>query len=178
MSLKKPLYSVIAGLLIITLTGCSSSQEIVIDSTPLRSVGDIRVNPNIDDTNFHRCNGEEHTDQYFNYANGFRYKGEKKKLVSILQNQYKPVNKKDQNGFVRIRFVVNCKGQSGMFRVLESDVHFEPFQFHPKVTSQLLEITKQLDGWFVVRDQTDTPVDYYQYLIFKIKDGKIEDIMP
>ncbi len=178
MTLKKPLLKAISGLLTVVLFSCSSSQEIAVDSTPLRSVGDIRTNPNIDDTSFHRCNGEEHTVQYFNYSNGFRYKGEKKELVSIFQKQFRPVKKKDQNGFVRIRFVVNCKGQSGMFRLIESDVNFKPFQFHPKVTNQLMEITKQLDGWFIVRDQSDKPVDYYQYLIFKIKDGNIEDLMP
>jgi hypothetical protein len=62
--------------------------------------------------------------------------------------------------------------------VLESDKDFKPYKFHSDVVEQLLRITKSLDGWFVVSDEPNGPRDYYQYLIFKISNGEIEDLMP
>lgn len=163
---------------LIALFGCASGKEPLVTEGYMAHVGDIEYDPLIDDSTFNRCYPEESTVQYFNFSNGFRYKGEKRALIDLFQSQYKPVKKKKQNGYIRIRFVVNCEGQSGQFRVLESDMNFEPYKFHSKVVNQLLDITKSLDGWFVVSDESNNAQDYYQYLIFKIKDGKIEDLMP
>ncbi|MGB0914435.1 MAG: hypothetical protein ACPGVI_00110 [Crocinitomicaceae bacterium] len=179
MKCKKPLFNSIIGLAVmITLVGCTTHRTIPKEPGPHSSVGDITLDILVDDTTFKRCHAEEYTAQYFNFSNGFRYKGEKIALIELFNTKYKPVEKNNQNGYVRIRFVVNCEGISGQFRVLESDLDYKPFQFHPKITSQLLEITKSLDGWLVVSDETNGPRDYYQYLIFKIKDGRIEELMP
>lgn len=169
---------VIGCVFLITLFACASVQETFVVEEYKHSVGDIEYNASVDDSTFKRCHSVENTAQYFNFSDGFRYKGEKRELINLFQSQYKPIKRKKQNGYIRIRFVVNCKGESGQFRVLQSNKNFEPFEFHPKVVSQLLEITKSLDGWLVVNDDINGPRDYYQYLIFKMKDGKIEDLMP
>lgn len=170
--------SIFGFIFLINLSGCTNIREHSSKDAYSRHVGDIEYDALTDDSTFNRCHPEKYTAQYFNFANGFRYKGEKRELIDLFQSQYEPVKRKGQDGYIRIRFVVNCEGQSGQFRVLESDKNFEPHKFHFKVVNQLLEITKSLDGWLVVSDEPNGPRDYYQYLIFKINDGKIEDLMP
>jgi len=40
-----------------------------------------------------------------------------------------------------------------------------------------MRITKSLSGWKILPND-EAPTDYYQYLIFKIKNGEIIEIMP
>ena len=79
---------------------------------------------------------------------------------------------------IRIRFVVNCEGKTGRFRLMASDLKYQPKKFDKKITSQLMEISKNLTGWLPKKTDKGKLIDYYQYLIFKIKDGKIKRILP
>jgi len=81
------------------------------------------------------------------------------------------------NWIGRIRFVVNCNGKSDRFRILTVNYDYEPIEFDKNITSQLLNITKSLICW-IPKSVNGKKVDYYQYLIFKIKDGKIDEILP
>lgn len=178
-NLKTPLFIVLGGIAFLSaLLGCAHRHAYITDDMYSNHVGDISRNGGLDDDHFQRCFAEDSTVQYFNYSDGFRYKGEKKALNDFFYENYQPVHKKNQSGYIRIRFVVNCKGESGQFRVLESDEHFLPKKFHPKIVNQLLRLTKKLDGWFIVSDGTHRALDYYQYLIFKIEAGEIKEIMP
>ena len=57
------------------------------------------------------------------------------------------------------------------------DNNFKETVFDPTITDQLLEITKSLKDWGS-KEINGIPVDYYQYLIFVIKDGEIINILP
>ena len=84
---------------------------------------------------------------------------------------------KNQNGLIRIRFIVNCEGKAGRFRVLQSDYSYKEKEFNKEIVSQLLSITKQINNWEVLYKQ-ENAVDYYMYLIFKITDGQLTEILP
>ena len=94
-----------------------------------------------------------------------------------LPHQYNSENVKKENAWVRIRFIVNCFGKSDRFRILTANYDYEPIEIDKNITSQLLEITKNLNGW-IPKQERGGKIDYYQYLIFKIKDGKIDEILP
>lgn len=141
-----------------------------------RWVGDIEQNES-DNPDFKICNGEKYILQYFNTGKGPGYVGEKPILLESFKNTYKPVSGKNQNGFIRIRFVVNCKGKAGRFRTLQSDDDFEEFAFDEKIVKQLLQTTSEIENWEILTSK-GAPVDYYFYLIFKIKDGDITEILP
>lgn len=147
------------------------------EPTYLRWVGDITYDPLKDSPEFNICNGEENVVQYFHSGMGPVYKGEKLHVLRTYKNKYKPVSDKNQNGLIRIRFIVNCEGRAGRFRVLQSDLNFVETKFNNKIISQLLEITKDIDEW-VILQKDNKPVDYYYYLIFKIIDGQITEILP
>lgn len=106
-----------------------------------------------------------------------QYEGEKSALDKVFATLYKPIEKAKDSGMVRIRFLVNCKGQTGRFRMISSGHDYKEKQFDKTITDQLMSITKSLTGWKILSDKSE-PKDYYQYLIFKIEDGQIKEILP
>jgi len=164
---------IITTSILLTLAACSLDHS---DSKYLRWVGDSVSNVAIDTLGFQICSSEYFVKQYFHFDKGLQYKGEKKKLVALFKDKYIPVDI-DQSGWIRIRFIVNCKGETGRFRIIESDLNYQERNFDQRITNQLLNITQSLDGW-EIQTKNNKPKDYYQYLIFKIINGDLIEIMP
>ena len=143
----------------------------------LRWIGDIEQDDEIDESEFKICNGDEKILQYFNFGEGPVYSGEKSRIINLFNSKYKPVTGKNENGLIRIRFVVNCEGKAGRYRVLQSDEKYQEKEFDKEIVSQLLNITREIEKWEVL-ERDEFAIDYYMYLIFKIKDGRIIDILP
>ncbi len=142
----------------------------------LRWVGDTEFNPQLDSPTYKLCNPDQ-VGQYHNYGMGLQYEGEKSAINQFFKDNYSPVKSPHENGLIRIRFIVNCKGETDRFRILCMDNSYQPFEFDHRIVRQILGITKKLDGWKVLYKKNQ-PKDYYQYLIFKIKNGQIIEIMP
>jgi hypothetical protein len=154
-------------------TGCAQQSE-----TPryLAFVGDAEYNPSLDDAGFKVCNVEQ-VQQYYAFGKGMQFKGEKIKIIEYFEGKFKGDQFKGENGYITIRFIVNCEGNTGRFRVQEMDFDFQPKHFSKGLSEQLLILTQNLNGW-VVGTWDGQPFDYYQHLIFKIEDGKIIEILP
>ncbi len=159
--------------LIFVLASCQTKEK----KEYLRWVGDIEQNNEIDNPNFKVCKGDEKILQYFNTGEGPKYFGEKSRILNTFNEKYKPVTDHTQNGYIRIRFVVNCEGNAGRFRVLQSDYEYNEIQFNKSIVDQLLKITKEIENWEILYIN-GIPVDYYLYLIFKINDGQITEFLP
>lgn len=84
---------------------------------------------------------------------------------------------KGQNGWVTVRFVINCRGETGRFRMPQIDRNYQPCTFHRALTDQLLAATKELHNWQPGQYDGAT-YDSYYYLNFKIADGAVQDILP
>lgn len=167
--------------LIITLLLLTSCQEkgakkAIQEAPRLRYVEDIAPNEEIDNPNFNTCNGEN-VYQYFNVGDGLEYEGGKRAILDKFKNQYEVPKGSKFFGLIRVRFIVNCKGSSGRFRVLGMDYNYKEVEAPENITGQLVSITKSLDKWKIKKDN-DSPIDYYQYLSFKIESGKIVKILP
>ncbi|WP_282030953.1 hypothetical protein [Winogradskyella eximia] len=163
-------------LLLVTALFFSCKDERISKAKYLRHVGDSQQDSLIDHPDFKIC-FENHIFQYFNFSDGPQYIGEKPALVKIFKQNYKPLTDNTQNGLVRIRFIVNCEGKAGRFRVMQADSDYKETRFNDKITTQLLELTKGISQWEIVYKENQ-PIDYYAYLIFKIKDGNISEILP
>ena len=140
-----------------------------------RQIGDIAFDPGVDDPNFELCN-EEWVYQYYNFSNGLQFKGEKTAIYRAFST-YQKDSVSNQNGYVTIRFIVNCKGETGRFRMESMNENYEAFRFDRAITQQLMDITQGLSGWEIAI-YNDEPKDYYQYLTFKIQMGQIVNILP
>ncbi|MBD0823920.1 hypothetical protein [Aestuariibaculum marinum] len=164
-------------LLLAILCNCQLEKKASLKGKYLRWVGDIEQNNQIDETEFKVCNGDDKILQYFNLGDGPIYTGEKSKILNTFKSKYQPISDKNQNGLIRIRFIVNCEGNAGRFRVLQSDYEYQEKEFDKEIVSQLLKITKGIENWHVFK-RNEVPVDYYMYLIFKITDGQLTEILP
>lgn len=161
-------------IILTALYACAQTQEQQ-NNYPLQ-VGDIYFDAKIDDPTFKLCD-ETRVFQYYNFENGLQYKGEKVKIIEHFAAGFKSSGTENESGFLTIRFIVNCNGQTGRFRVLGMDDDYQEKAFSESLTNQLLNLTKQLDGWIVGEHKGKT-YDYYQYLTFKIENGKLIEIMP
>lgn len=165
-------------LIICFFFSCKSDKKTIYKKEYLRHVGDILKDSLTDNINFKVCHGDDNVFQYFNLGYGPVYAGEKSTLLNTFKTKYKPVIDKNQNGLIRIRFIVNCEGQAGRFRILQSDTDFNETEFDEKIISQLIDITKNIGEWVILLNNNKQPVDYYFYLIFKINNGQITEILP
>lgn len=142
---------------------------------PLGQVGDIIYDPEIDSNDFQPCH-EDLIYQYYNFGNGIQYEGEKAQIIREFKDKYVPIDL-EEDGFVTIRFIVNCKGKTVRFRLKCLDNNYVEKIFNSKITDQLMKITRSLNGW-KPGDFDGEKYDYIQHLTFKIKAGHIESIIP
>jgi len=152
------------------------SQDKVSTSLYPAYIGNIEFNKEIDKENFKLC-FEKHIYQYFNDSHGLEYRGEKAALEREFLKEYKSEVIKNETGSIRINFVVNCNGETDRFRLIAMDENYNEKQFEKSITEQLLTITKRLKGW-KGKQMRGNNVDYYQYLIFKIENGQLKEILP
>jgi hypothetical protein len=139
-------------------------------------VGDTAFDDKIDDPNFKVCD-ENKVFQYFNFQKGFQYKGEKVKINEDFNEGFKAKESINDTGYLTIRFIVNCEGKTGRFRVQGMDKAYNEKEFNKELVNEFLNLCKKLDGWMVGEDR-GAKRDYYQYLTFKLESGKLIEITP
>lgn len=146
-----------------------------------RSIGNIEFNPNLDKKDFQLCR-PDYDAQYYYWTKDANYEGDKIIIEKEFKEKYKSENVKKESGLIRIRFIVNCKSETDRFRVNGMDKNYQEKTFDKSITDQLLQIAKNLKGWmtknYTSKNNEVFSYDYYQYLIFKIKDGQITEILP
>jgi hypothetical protein len=167
------LKAIFLTLLAFVQSHCQAQKEVI--KYP-KMVGDIEFDARLDKKDFELCN-PNYIYQYFNTGGGLEYKGEKITLEKVFLQEYKPNLAKAESGLLRVRFVVNCKGQSDRFRMIGMDKNYQPKTFDKSITDQILKISSQLQGWQIKYIERN-PIDYYQYLIFKLEKGHIKEILP
>lgn len=165
------------GILFITLQlsllSCNQAQDKA-EQKVLNHVGSIQTDASLDDPTFIVCD-ETWTYEYYNFGKGVQFEGEKIKILNHFKEQYKPLAK--DNGYFTIRFVVNCRGETGRYRIESMNFDYQPIVFDEKTADQLLTLTKELKGWGIAAYEKKER-DYYQYLTFKLEDGRITEILP
>jgi hypothetical protein len=145
-----------------------------VDSFPLNT-GDIAFDATLDDPAFTVCNPKA-VFQYYN--TGSYYKQHKREIEQYFKRNYRPAKQTtEQTGYLTIRFIINCEGKTGRFRMYELDAGYQPYQFDKDISSQLMKLTKELKNWqpAVYKEKI---YDSYQYITFKLKKGAIECVLP
>jgi hypothetical protein len=116
--------------------------------------------------------------QYHNDGLGVLYQGEQPALHQALRQQLAgKMLDKQFDGLVRIRFVVNKQGQSGMFRSLVCNSEGIETSIDPASLQTLLLAVKAADGW-QAKSIHGEPVHYYQYVLFRLQGGEVTQIFP
>ncbi|MCE2893730.1 MAG: hypothetical protein LW721_04775 [Flammeovirgaceae bacterium] len=162
--------------LLISFSNCKQRDEQECKDCYPENIGDIVFDKNLDDPSFKICNPDR-IFQYYNLNTGLRYKGEKPKISEHFNELKTSEIAYEQSGYITIRFIINCEGKTGYFRVQQMDNNFNRNVFDVELLEKFLLLTKQLDGW-ITHEKSGRSVDYYQYLTFKIEKGKLIEIMP
>ena len=77
-------------LVIAGLAGCKTEEAASTVQKYQRWVGNIAFDASRDDPNFELCNREDSVRQYF-WGNGLQYRGEKRAIIRIFEDNYVPV---------------------------------------------------------------------------------------
>lgn len=153
----------------------SEPVDLLIDKGLKTKVGDI-VQDSIVDGNFKICHGEQHILQYYAFDEK-PYAQEKLHIENYFKSNFKTEQANEKSGFLRFRFVVNCKGMLGRIRVLGSDFNYKAKEFNENTVAQLQKLLKNYNG-FKVLQKNGYDLDYYHYIVFKIENGHITEVLP
>jgi hypothetical protein len=72
---------------------------------------------------------------------------------------------------------MNCKGERGRYICEEANLDFEPKRFDKEVRDYLLKQVIKTKGWKPQPLGEETR-DAYVYITFRLKDGKIIELLP
>lgn len=170
---KNPMCKIIwASLLLI---GCAVQQkQEPVPPEQSRLVYHIQPDPSTDDPHFTLCDIDK---AYPYYGTDTHTRRDKRQLLTHFQNGFTPSPEVHDTGFISIRFMVNCMGVAGRFRVTEFDTSYGPMKFDTSISSQLLKLTKDVKDWEPIRFASGS-YDSYCYFLFKIEGGKLTDVLP
>ncbi|MGN7866415.1 hypothetical protein [Chryseobacterium sp. 22458] len=141
------------------------------------TVGNIEFDEKLDDPVFRKCYPEKQIDvQYYQGTKEFDYKGEKIAIIEKLTNE-KISSESKINGYITVRFLVNCEGKTGLFRIQQMNADLKEAVLDKELGDKLLRFTKSLDGW-MPKEIKGLKIGYYQYLTYKIENGKVSEVLP
>lgn len=140
-----------------------------------RNVGDISYDAIIDQAGISACDSSRIV-PFYGYE--VRYDGNH---VAVNEHCLKLFKEKPEyqnySGYVMLRFLVNCKNETGMYRAISFDESFREISCPEILKKDLIEIAKALKGWqHAVYEGKD--YDSFMTLNFKMDHGNILQILP
>ncbi|MEI9918761.1 MAG: hypothetical protein WDO14_08155 [Bacteroidota bacterium] len=142
-------------------------------ATKAQAVGEIPFDPKRDDPKFQMCNP--------NWVwQGYQLKTKMDETPLLVAREFKSQFRtkdewKNESGIIRVRFLVNCNGQSDRFRLLGLDFDLNEKKFSETLSAHVLSIAKNIQ-WPSRRVQQQT-VDYYHHFSIRIVNGQLVDII-
>jgi hypothetical protein len=127
---------------------------------------------------FELCGAEDEIADYYNgQLNRAEFKGGKRAIWNFVKPKMDLERWPDASGYLTIRFVVNCNGEAGRFTTDQADFDFNPKQFDKDLVNHFYQILKENKDWSpcIIRGENR---DAYTYITFKLKDGKLIEILP
>lgn len=105
------------------------------------------------------------------------FKGGSKAIKRYIQNQYPDLDLGDESGMFTIHFLLNCKGEIDHFQFVENDLNYVHKKFPKHVKDKLFTIHQSLEGWQPIYIDSAYR-DCFMHTTYKLKNGKIEAILP
>lgn len=111
------------------------------------------------------------------YYPALQYKGGFYTIKNHFYNNYNSSENSNISGIVKIRFDVNCKGETGNFKINTYTLDYKDTIIVNQVTKQLLQLTKNLKDW-IPASENGKLINSYKFFAFKLSNGKLIDILP
>ena len=173
---------VLSALLLCFGTVPALAQRVAPPAGPPANVGDIAFDPATDRSSFQRCGeGQYDVPQY--YQSQTAYAGGTQALRQHFLRAALPRSTEAQTGYITIRFLLNCHGETDRFRVTQLDAAYQPAHFGPALVAALLGRAKGLHAWLPGKlsgpgAHHGEAMDSYYYLLLKISHGRVADVLP
>lgn len=158
------------------------AQRVAPFGDPPANVGDIPFDPATDRSSFQRCGeGQYDVPQY--YQSQTAYTGGTQALRQHFLRATLPRSTSVQEGYITIRFLINCHGETDRFRVTQLDTAYQPAHFSPALVAALLSRAKGLRAWLPGKfpgpgAHQGEAMDSYYYLLLKMRHGRVVDVLP
>lgn len=83
------------------------------------------------------------------------------------------------NGYITYRFIIDSTGHMGnKVKVMQTDEEYKALSFERSLLETLGAFIQTLDKWKVARYRTGEALEYIAFITFKIKNGKVINIIP
>ncbi len=90
------------------------------------------------------------------------------------ETKYKNIS--NNTGMIHIVFNVNCKGETGNYSIETFDYDYKYCMINEIIKSEFLKLTQELKIWNVINESAEIQ-NFHKYFIFKIKNGKLTEIL-
>lgn len=110
--------------------------------------------------------------------------GKYPKSSSTLLKEMKEFSKKQNqsysgNGYITFRFVVDTAGvMKHKVKVMQTDDDYKAQLFDRALVDELFAYLQTLNKWPVARIRTGEALEYISFIMFKLKNGKVINIVP
>jgi len=104
------------------------------------------------------------------------YKGSKYAFRKLILENYENRGYTD-SGFLNLRFHVNCKGTVGHVVINEVGMDYKKTELNDDMVNQLVNLAIKEENWNAII-KSEKRRDIYMYLIFKIENGEVLEILP
>jgi len=98
-------------------------------------------------------------------------------LRSYFDQNYNNQGINNESGYITFQFIVNCKGEIGNYKILQTGIDYKEKQFHPSIVEKLQVLLNSQQEWDAF-SRSDSTYDCYTYLTFKIQNGELVEILP
>ncbi|MBQ0735284.1 hypothetical protein [Aquimarina celericrescens] len=137
-------------------------------------VGKIDLNKATRTTEFSLCKDENKPHGFYSSSAPHIYKKNKLEFREFIVQHYQNRNRND-NGYLNLRFHINCRGETGNLIINELNADLEPSNLSATLVEQLVDLSMRNENW---RTADHPTINYYMYLIFKIENGNVTEILP
>lgn len=140
-------------------------------------VGHIDTSLTIDDAEtFAPCYHATKINDYYNDRRA-QYIGKTGRLRKDLADEIDPTLFDGQHGYLTFRFVINCEGRAGWFVADGSTFDYRDHVFSPALVRAIYKVLNQPNRWQFLTVNGEAR-DAYTYIILKIEDGVLTEIIP
>ncbi len=139
-------------------------------------IGYINPENTLNATGFTICDDKKMLG-YYSSAAPYIYRDNKLVFKQKIIDNYKN-NEYQDTGYLNLRFLINCEGKVGHVEVNEFDIDLIRSDLTDELVDQLIKLALKEDNWEIRNKHYDTPQNHYMYLLFKLENGNVTEILP
>jgi hypothetical protein len=116
---------------------------------------------------------------YYYQVNGKYPESSSSLLLEALEFMNKKTTEYTGSGYITFRFAIDCEGKmANKVQVLQTNEYYKNYHFEKSLVNDLYSFVKTLDKWKTIKKKDNKTYSYVTFITFKIKNGKVINIIP